>query len=82
VFTFGEGGHFVDVVDVFAGDGFADDGGVGVEAGDDADAVLVEAFVAEEGAAEVADADEEGVGGVGPAEKFFDGVDDFVHGEA
>lgn len=51
VFAFGEGGHFVDVVDVFTGDGFADDGGVGVEAGDDADAVLIEAFVAEEGAA-------------------------------
>lgn len=47
MFAFGEGGHFVDVVDVFSGNGFADDGGVGVESGDNADAVLLEAFVAE-----------------------------------
>ena len=49
MFAFGKGGHFIDVVNIFASNGFTDDRGIGVETGDNANAVLLKSFVSEKG---------------------------------
>lgn len=77
-----EGGEVVHGLDFAAVDPGADDFGVAVEGADDAEAEVFEALVAEEGGAEVAGADEDGFGLVVPAEKAFDGGDEFGDAKA
>ena len=56
--------------------------GLAVEGAGDAEAEVLETAIAQQGGAQVADADQEGFGLVVPAEKAFDGNDEFADAEA
>jgi hypothetical protein len=73
-----DAGHVGEVENGDAIDGRADFGGVVVEGGRDAEALVLEAAIAKEGAAEVAESDHGERPGLVGAEDAFDGVDQLV----